>query len=227
MKILINPDIHGRIFWKYSIEHKDEFNKIIFLGDYLDAYSPDLLLKEEDNFKEIIQFKKDNLNKVILLLGNHDCSYINSKILPSSRYNPFKNGIYYKLFNDNLDLFQLIYIYDKYLFSHAGVYEEWLKMCDLNLDDLINYDLDKLASYLNVLDYYRGGYGNVGSCIWADIRDSETEKLLKGYYHIFGHTQLKFKVSTSEFSCLDCRVPFSLDSETGYINKLMDIPTEW
>ena len=227
MKILINPDIHGRIFWKYSIEHKGEFDKIIFLGDYLDAYSPDLLVNEKDNFKEIIQFKKDNLDKVILLLGNHDCSYINSKILPSSRYNPFKAGIYHKLFNDNLDLFQLIYIYDKYLFSHAGVYEEWLKMCDLNLDNLINYNLDKLASYLNVLDYYRGGYGNVGSCIWADIRDSETEKLLKGYYHIFGHTQLKFKVSTSEFSCLDCRVPFSLDSETGHINKLMDIPTEW
>ena len=227
MKILINPDIHGRVFWKYSIEHKDEFDKIIFLGDYLDAYSPDLLVNEKDNFKEIIQFKKDNLDKVILLLGNHDCHYINSKILHSSRYNPFKASIYHKLFNDNLDLFQLVYIYNKYLFSHAGVYEEWLKMCDLNLDNLINYDLDKLASYLNVLDYYRGGYGNVGSCIWADIQDSETEKLLKGYYHIFGHTQLKFKVSTSEFSCLDCRVPFSLDSETAYINKLMDIPTEW
>ena len=227
MKILINPDIHGRVFWKYSIEHKDEFDKIIFLGDYLDAYSPDLLVNEKDNFKEIIQFKKDNLDKVILLLGNHDCHYINSKILHSSRYNPFKASIYHKLFNDNLDLFQLVYIYNKYLFSHAGVYEEWLKMCDLNLDNLINYDLDKLASYLNVLDYYRGGYGNVGSCIWADIQDSETEKLLKGYYHIFGHTQLKFKVSTSEFSCLDCRVPFSLDSGTGHINKLMDIPTEW
>ena len=226
MKILINPDIHGRVFWKYSIEHKDEFDKIIFLGDYLDAYSPDLLVNEEDNFKEIIQFKKDNLDKVILLLGNHDCHYINSKILHSSRYNPFKANIYHKLFNDNLDLFQLVYIYNKYLFSHAGVYEEWLKMCDLNLDNLINYDLDELASYLNVLDYYRGGYGNIGSCIWADIRDSETEKLLKGYYHIFGHTQLKFNLSTSELSCLDCRIPFSLDSETGYINKLMDIPSE-
>ena len=52
------------------------------------------------------------------------------------------------------------------------------------------------------------------------------KKLLKGYYHIFGHTQLKFNLSTSELSCLDCRVPFSLDSETGYINKLMDIPSE-
>lgn len=72
MKILINPDIHGRIFWKYSIEHKDEFDKIVFLGDYLDPYSLNLLETEEDNFKEIIQFKKDNPDKVVLLLGNHE-----------------------------------------------------------------------------------------------------------------------------------------------------------
>ena len=227
MKILINPDIHGRVFWKYSIEHKDEFDKIIFLGDYLDAYSPDLLVNEKDNFEEIIQFKKDNLDKIILLLGNHDCHYINSKILHSSRYNLFKANIYHKLFNDNLDLFQLIYIYDKYLFSHAGVYQKWMDLNKLTLKDLLDCDLDKLSKSLNWIDYFRGGFYDVGSCIWADIRDSGTEKLLKGYYHIFGHTQLKFKVSTSEFSCLDCRVPFSLDSETGYINKLMDIPTEW
>ena len=226
MKILINPDIHGRVFWKYSIEHKDEFDKIIFLGDYLDAYSPDLLVNEKDNFKEIIQFKKDNLDKVILLLGNHDCHYINSKILHSSRYNPFKANIYHKLFNDNLDLFQLIYIYNKYLFSHAGVYQKWMDLNKLTLKDLLDCDLDKLSKSLNWIDYFRGGFYDVGSCIWADIRDSGTEKLLKGYYHIFGHTQLKFNLSTSELSCLDCRVPFSLDSETGYINKLMDIPSE-
>ena len=226
MKILINPDIHGRVFWKYSIEHKDEFDKIIFLGDYLDAYSPDLLLKEEDNFKEIIQFKKDNSDKVILLLGNHDCYYINDKIYEASRYNPVKHDSYQKLFLDNIDLFQLIYIYDKYLFSHAGVYKKWMDLNKLTLKDLLDCDLDKLSKSLNWIDYFRGGFYDVGSCIWADIRDSGTEKLLKGYYHIFGHTQLKFNLSTSELSCLDCRVPFSLDSETGYINKLMDIPSE-
>lgn len=226
MKILINPDIHGRVFWKYSIEHKDEFDKIIFLGDYLDAYSPDLLLKEEDNFKEIIQFKKDNPDKVILLLGNHDCHYINDKIYEASRYNSFKHNSYQKLFLDNIDLFQLIYIYDKYLFSHAGVYQKWMDLNKLTLKDLLDCDLDKLSKSLNWIDYFRGGFYDVGSCIWADIRDSGTEKLLKGYYHIFGHTQLKFNLSTSELSCLDCRVPFSLDSETGHINKLMDIPSE-
>ena len=226
MKILTNPDIHGRVFWKYSIEHKDEFDKIIFLGDYLDAYSPDLLLKEEDNFKEIIQFKKDNSDKVILLLGNHDCHYINDKIYEASRYNSFKHDSYQKLFLDNIDLFQLIYIYDKYLFSHAGVYQKWMDLNKLTLKDLLDCDLDKLSKSLNWIDYFRGGFYDVGSCIWADIRDSGTEKLLKGYYHIFGHTQLKFNLSTSELSCLDCRVPFLLDSETGYINKLMDIPSE-
>lgn len=227
MKILINPDIHGRVFWKYSIEHKDEFDKIVFLGDYLDPYSPDLLETEEDNFKEIIQFKKDNPDKVILLLGNHDCHYISYKILNGSRYNSLKAEEYQKLFLDNISLFQLVYIYDKYLFSHAGVYEEWLKMCNLNLDDLIDYDLDNLASYLNVLDYHRGGYKDIGSCIWADVSDSETQKLLEGYYHIFGHTQLKFHLTTKDWACLDCRVPFLLDCETGKIEKLMDIPTEW
>ena len=226
MKILINPDIHGRVFWKYSIEHKDEFDKIIFLGDYLDAYSPDLLLKEEDNFKEIIQFKKDNPDKVILLLGNHDCHYINDKIYEASRYNSFKHNSYQKLFLDNIDLFQLIYIYDKYLFSHAGVYQKWMDLNKLTLKDLLDCDLDELSKSLNWIDYFRGGFYDVGSCIWADIRDSGTEKLLKGYYHIFGHTQLKFNLSTSELSCLDCRIPFSLDSETGHINKLMDIPSE-
>ena len=122
--------------------------------------------------------------------------------------------------------YELIYSDDKYLFSHAGVYQKWMDLNKLTLKDLLDYDLDKLSKSLNWIDYFRGGFYDVGSCIWADIRDSGTEKLLKGYYHIFGHTQLKFKVSTSEFSCLDCRVPFSLDSETGHINKLMDIPSE-
>ena len=32
--IAIIPDVHGRQFWKDVIPRKDEFEKIIFLGDY-------------------------------------------------------------------------------------------------------------------------------------------------------------------------------------------------
>jgi hypothetical protein len=31
-KVIILPDIHGRTFWKYALEHIDEFDKVIFLG---------------------------------------------------------------------------------------------------------------------------------------------------------------------------------------------------
>lgn len=37
-KILIIPDVHGRTFWKYAIDNIDKYDKVIFLGDYLDPY---------------------------------------------------------------------------------------------------------------------------------------------------------------------------------------------
>ena len=56
MKILIVPDVHGRIFWRRAKELVKSYQKIIFLGDYLDPYSyegitPDMAFEE---FKEII-----------------------------------------------------------------------------------------------------------------------------------------------------------------------------
>lgn len=37
--ILIVPDIHGRKFWKEPCSNVDKYEKIIFLGDYLDPYT--------------------------------------------------------------------------------------------------------------------------------------------------------------------------------------------
>jgi predicted MPP superfamily phosphohydrolase len=74
-KILILPDIHGRPFWKDAVEkHFDECDKIVFLGDYLDAYPNEEITRkqEKNNFSEIISFKEKNADKVVLLLGNHD-----------------------------------------------------------------------------------------------------------------------------------------------------------
>ena len=58
--IAIIPDVHGRQFWKDVIPRKDEFEKIIFLGDYLDPYGFEEIsnLNALDNFKEILEFKK-------------------------------------------------------------------------------------------------------------------------------------------------------------------------
>ena len=75
-KILIIPDVHGRDFWiepvKKVINNKDYF--IVFLGDYLSCYpyewEPGIDYNQIaiERFKEVLDFKKDNPEKVILLL---------------------------------------------------------------------------------------------------------------------------------------------------------------
>lgn len=70
MKILIIPDVHGRKFWREYIN--DEFDHIIFLGDYLDPYPGEATAEEAlQEFKDIVNFKNSNLEKVTLLIGNH------------------------------------------------------------------------------------------------------------------------------------------------------------
>lgn len=71
MKILIMPDIHGRTFWKEGVS-SGEYDKIIFLGDYIDPYSWEGISKNDaiSNFEEIIDYAKAHDN-VVLLLGNH------------------------------------------------------------------------------------------------------------------------------------------------------------
>ena len=219
MKILIIPDVHGRTFWKPATKLVDEYDRIIFLGDYLDAYDYKAKRVEEDNFKEILEFANKNKEKVVLLLGNHDCVYL-LDLLTCSRYNWQKAADYKKLFVDNKDLFKLYYIIDNYLFSHAGVYTYWMKKCNLKLNDLQDFNDPKVIKALQIVDEYRGGSDEVGSCIWADVRCSENHTFYEGYFNIFGHTQLNYHIKTKEFACLDCRQIFELDTITNKITVL-------
>ena len=89
MKILICGDIHGRTFWKDAVEkHEKECDKIIFLGDYLDPYPWEYITRKNaiKNFDEIINYKLNNKDKVVLLLGNHDLPYYDKAFGRNSRY---------------------------------------------------------------------------------------------------------------------------------------------
>ena len=36
-KVLVVPDVHGRLFWKEPVErYLEEVDRVVFLGDYLD-----------------------------------------------------------------------------------------------------------------------------------------------------------------------------------------------
>lgn len=51
-KLLIVPDVHGRTFWKYATKHIDEYERVVFLGDYLDPYPRECISFEEAVLKD-------------------------------------------------------------------------------------------------------------------------------------------------------------------------------
>lgn len=222
MKILIVPDVHGRKFWHKAIEMIDEVDQVVFLGDYLDPYSHEGITFEDalTEFKEILAFKEDYPDKVVLLVGNHCAHYWDLQFMNCSRLNVWRRIEVHDLFINNIDKFQLIHEIDNYLFSHAGIYNKWMNKYELSLDDLRDYKsfLKNRWETLQDVSYQRGGWDEVGSCVWADIRESVENELYSNKRQIVGHTQMESKpYITTRIACLDVRQCFILDTETDEI----------
>lgn len=195
MKILIIPDIHGESFWKNYVTFPDKYDKIIFLGDYMDSF----FIKDDemiDNLKEIIEFKKRYPDKVILLWGNHDLAYWDTRFINSG----FRMNIFTEvneIFVSNQDLFKLVYQIDidneKFLFSHAGISKSWLDAYidgENNIQDRINnlnlYDyLTKIALRQSI---YSGSTNGESSPIWLRPEEYNSNNVLYGYNQFIGHT---------------------------------------
>ena len=233
--MIIIPDVHGRVFWKEIVKNSED--KIIFLGDYVDPYPGEniSLIGALDNLSEIIDYKKSNPSKVILLLGNHDFMYMDSEHNKYSCRHDFENEPKItKLLMNNRDLFQMNYSIEVknklYIFSHAGILKPWIeKYKDLfgefpgSLDKINElykkWDPEFISSLLEI-SYYRGGWSDFGSMIWSDVREHSVS-CEENIYQIFGHTQLKDKpIIEKHFADLDCRRPFFFDEKTGDIKEI-------
>lgn len=264
MKILVLGDIHGRKFWRKVIEENTgKVDKIVFLGDYLDPYVNEI---EEDpdsmectNFydsqnllnmlNDIVSLKKSNPDKYILLTGNHTDSYIWSKFHAATRTDYENWEKYHKFFSENLNLFNLVYVQDNVIFSHAGISEGWAQ----RVWDKLEYPEDELSSVMEIaimfqdtplgdfnkhyievigdISYYRYGGMSYGSCEWADLREhidmknsihnNIIPKGEDGIFQVFGHTQLKHPLITDKWVCLDCRTGFIVDTLTHDCNSYL------
>lgn len=251
---LIIPDVHGRTFWKDAVsQYEDKVEKIIFLGDYLDPYEDEGITRKGAirNFEEIIDYKINNKNKVVLLLGNHDLHYWSKEFHTRSRYD--SSNAYHIIadFKTHRSLFELAHeetIGDKkYLFSHAGLMNSWVErnkkvIDEITLDSLTRllYSADGIRSLTDVSNY-RSWFGeDSGSIVWSDVREKidldnslefniipNADSIVEGYdYQIFGHTQQnKDPMITDKWACLDCRKAFILD-EDGVLAQVTDEKTE-
>lgn len=187
-KILCIPDLHGRKFWRKTIDkYNSSVDKIVFLGDYLDPYpneiqeTPELMeCKSFDDaqnllnmLEDIISLKKNEPDKYILLTGNHSDSYIWSKFAAASRTDYGNWEKYHKFFSQNLSLFNFVWIENDVIFSHAGISEKWAY---LFLDFFMKYDESALEgiSYIKEcaevlrntrLEDFNNSYIRAVSCI--------------------------------------------------------------
>lgn len=213
MKYCIIPDVHGRTFWKKAKEKIDDYDEVIFLGDYLDPYVEyDGINKEEayENFIEILEFAKKYKHKVTLLVGNHDLHYFPDVSLDYGcrRDNKGYKSIQ-KLFVYNEELFDVTRIidtktYGKVLLTHAGVNKQYYnKYISKIINDGLNFfgisslwleNSDNINKYLWRISYLRGGYDRCGSLVWSDLEEhteTSTEYVNKELgvdYQIFAHT---------------------------------------
>ena len=232
-ELIIVPDVHCRNFWKKVLTIKDK--KIIFLGDYLDPYPNEGFPFENGlvNLEQIIDFKKENPERVTLLFGNHDFNAL-WKMNWASRHNYHFQNESHSLFADNLSLFEPYKIIDNILFTHAGVCEGWVEAWNIK-DPIehINTDWNLFLqnpfkeSYLSIFDcgYSRGGDAPYGGIFWHDVYESYWTNPID-YIQIYGHSQLN---NTGSFLQLnqEGKPMYCCDSREVFVWKNNELKNLW
>jgi predicted phosphodiesterase len=206
MKIISIGDTHGRLQWKTIVAKEHDADLYVFIGDYFDTrnrgYSGN---RQIENFKDILEFKKANPDRVILLFGNHDFHYIKNI---GEDYSGYQAGYALEIGElvehaINKDLVQMCYMHDKYFFSHAGLTKTWVKatLAPNNIDPQVN---DVMVNEINdFLKYKPRVFGfSIGENmsmtgdditqgpIWVRPR-SLFDDMVKEIVCVVGHTPVK------------------------------------
>lgn len=211
MKIIALGDTHGRDMWKSIVRVEEDFDKLIFIGDYFDTREGIDVSKQIENFKEILEFKKTNPEKVILLIGNHDYHYLKGCGETYSGYQQYAAMDINEVLQPALTsgYLQVCHVYDEYVFSHAGLTNTW---CENNEIDLYNIEESVNVRFMKNMESFRFEYGEnldrsgddvTQSPIWVRI-PSLFRDMVKGFTYIVGHTTVKEMHMASNIIAIDC-----------------------
>jgi predicted phosphodiesterase len=225
---IVLPDTHGKDTWKSIVKNHPE-DRIIFLGDYFDSF--DIKQAEQiKNFEEILEFRNENKDRVILLTGNHDFHYLK---MVTENYSGFKaNALISQLITEAFDkriiemAFEMRTEERHFLFTHAGVSSVWLtnarQILDLSEDRIISEEINDLF-YANPMGIFRfegeDVYGDSpeSSPIWIRPRSLHNYGY-NAYTHVVGHTRVLSPTLTpkhgdkAEILLTDC-----FDSNNTYV----------
>ena len=221
MKFISIGDVHGEDNWKNFLNQYTDYDKVVFSGDYVDSFSKSNI-EIINNLLDIIEFKKSNPDKVVLLMGNHDIQYalshpsIDLKHLCSG-YRPEMHYDLYDIFNENKTLFQAAYQYENYIWTHAGIHRGWYTTFlneftkifpdfEGNIADKLNEAYLFELSTLFHVGYLRWGTNPIGGIFWADKNETWI-KPLKDYHQICGHTQVD-DIKTSEHKKFNASITY-------------------
>lgn len=211
MKRVFIGDIHGRDWWEDILAKEQDADEFIFIGDYFDSYDPTISPSMEiDNFKRILEYKKENPEDITLLFGNHDFHYLEGISDRYSRYIFSHWEEISKLITDtyNSKLFKLAYTFDNVIVTHAGLSKTW---CRKMLGNDTVGDLNVLTNELNAmlmvspknLLFDKGqhisfsGDDVTQSPIWIRPHSMLIDRLV-GVGQIVGHTRMVNIVNISE-----------------------------
>jgi hypothetical protein len=194
-------DVHGRNFWKHYL--KKDFTEFFFVGDYFDSFDLSFM-RQYRNFTEICALARKD-QRIKLCLGNHDYHYLSG--VHGQQYSGFQFENYIKIsdiLEENMDLLKVVRVSSeeestpaegKYLISHAGVTNYFLKSLGLKTPEEIN---DAFLKDRNILNFNGTNiYGDdiTQSPIW--IRPGSLQRdALSGYNQIVGHTPV-YEISES------------------------------
>lgn len=211
MKIVALGDTHGRDIWKKIVKVEEDFDKLIFIGDYFDTREDIDVSTQIENFKEILEFKKANPDKVFLLIGNHDFHYLKGCGETYSGYQQYAAMDINEVLQPAVTSghLQICHVYDEYIFSHAGLTNTW---CENNEIDLYNIEESVNVRFMKNMESFRFEYGEnldrsgddvTQSPIWVRI-PSLFRDMVKGFTYVVGHTNVKEMHMASNIIAIDC-----------------------
>jgi hypothetical protein len=148
-----------------------------------------------------VDFKKQNPDRVTLLVGNHEMHYYDYHYA-CGRFDHEYFDAYHAVLTgeETAGLFQICRQIGRYLFIHAGLTKGWY---DAHFDEMskLGSTLEEQVNKLFVThigtffeaSMYRGGFHDAGSPLWADVSEfsEEPKHVDDNIIQIIGHTQLK------------------------------------